>query len=226
MYTSEQLKWAETLFNYLTVSDPIEPADIIIGFGHFDMAIPEKCYQLYKQGYGKKILFNGGVGSGSGSFTRPEAIEFEEYIKQKDHRVLKDVLVEPDSTNTGENVMFSIRVMAEESPDFNFSNQIHSAILITNSFRQRRVALTMRKHLPHVKVYNAVPATTMQKEIELFGKENQDIIPQMPAELDRILLYPAKGFIVADEVPDKVVSASHALKQSLQQMGIPVLQIK
>ena len=66
----------------------------------------------------------------------------------------------------------------------------------------------------------------MQKEIELFGKENQDIIPQMPAELDRILLYPAKGFIVADEVPDKVVSASHALKQSLQQMGIPVLQIK
>jgi len=136
------------------------------------------------------------------------------------------VLVEPDSTNTGENVMFSIRVMAEESPDFNFSNQIHSAILITNSFRQRRVALTMRKHLPHVKVYNAVPATTMQKETELFGKENQDIIPQMPAELDRILLYPAKGFIVADEVPDKVASASHALKQSLQQMGIPVLQIK
>ena len=135
MYSTEQLKWAETLFNYLTVSDPIEPADIIIGFGHFDLAIPEKCYQLYKQGYGKKILFNGGVGSGSGSFTKPEAIEFREYVKAKDHHVLKDVIVEPDSTNTGENVMFSIRAMAEHSPDFNFSNHIHSGILITNSFR-------------------------------------------------------------------------------------------
>ena len=226
MYSSEQLKWAEILFNYLTVSDPIEPADIIIGFGHFDLAIPEKCYQLYELGYGKKILFNGGVGSGSGSFTKPEAIEFRDYLKAKDHQVLKDVIVEPDSTNTGENVMFSIRAMAEHSPDFNFSNHIHSAILITNSFRQRRVALTMRKHLPHVKVYNAVPATTMQKEIELFKRENQDIVPQMPAELDRILLYPGKGYIVSEQVPVEVVSASDALKQSLKQMGIPVLEIK
>jgi len=225
MYSNQQLIWSSTLFDYLNVSDPVEPADVIIGFGHFDLEIPEKCYQLYKQGFGKKIIFNGGVGSGSGSFTRPEAVEFCEYIKQKDQSVLKDVVIEPDSTNTGENVMLSIRAMAETCPDFNFSNNIHSAILITNSFRQRRVGLTMLKHLPHVKTYNAPPATTMEREIELFSKVNQDIIPQMPAELDRILLYPKKGFTVEANTPSSIIEASENLKRSLYEMGKSVLKI-
>ena len=225
MYNGEQLKLAQILFDYLNASDSVEPADVIIGFGHFDLAIPEKCYQLYKQGYGKKIIFNGGVGSGSGSFTRPEAIEFREYIKHKDQAALKDIVVEPDSTNTGENVRYSVRVMAEAYPEFNFSNNIHSAILITNSFRQRRVGLTMMKLLPHIRIYNAPPATTIEEEIELFAKENQDIIPQMPAELDRILLYPKKGFTAEANTPHHVIEASESLKQSLLAMGKSVLKI-
>ena len=43
------------------VAAVIVEADVIIGFGHFDLAIPEHCLKLYREGCAGRIIFTGGV---------------------------------------------------------------------------------------------------------------------------------------------------------------------
>ena len=70
---------AKTCFEYLYVCDAsLEPADLIIGFGHFDPKIPRRCCELYVQGYAPRILYTGGIGAGSADIGMAEAIYFRE----------------------------------------------------------------------------------------------------------------------------------------------------
>jgi uncharacterized SAM-binding protein YcdF (DUF218 family) len=144
------------LFEYLYLrTEPLYRADVIIGFGHFDLNIPRHCATLYQQGYAPLIIFTGGVGSGTADLPKPEAQSFYDELK----RVAPDIpteaiILEDTSTNTFENIRFAARAFAAEHPQLSFESGISSAILIANAYRQRRVWLTCRKAFPHISFYN------------------------------------------------------------------------
>jgi uncharacterized SAM-binding protein YcdF (DUF218 family) len=209
MIMERKIKSAEIVFNYLYLRDnAVEKSDLIIGFGHFDMNIPIQCGELYGSGFGDKILFTGGIGGGSADLKRPEAVEFKsEVLSKYDFILEKNIIVEANSTNTGENILFSEKVLKGINDQFSFTNGIQSIIAVASPYRQRRVCLTLRKLFPDIKIYNSPSETNFNKEIELFASKNQDFIELVQGEMERIIVYPNKGFIDYEVIPEKIMDA-------------------
>lgn len=194
-----------SLFNYLNLKVEPQKADIIIGFGHFDLKIPKRCAKLYQKGYAPKILFTGGIGAGTADLQKPEARAFFDILKQDYPEIPEeDVLIEDQSTNTGENIEFSVNIVKQNS-DLNFDDENFSAILVANAVRQKRVDLTWQKHYPQSIVYNCPPHTTLEQEYELFQSKNRDLTELILSEIDKIKHYPAKGYIKEEKIPEKIL---------------------
>jgi uncharacterized SAM-binding protein YcdF (DUF218 family) len=195
----------QNLFNFLNKKDALQKADVIMGFGHFDMNIPMRCCELYLQGLGRKIIFTGGVGAGSANFQNAEAIEFFNYAKRFfPHFPTEDILIEDKSTNTGENVRFSMQVLKEKLPDFNFDNGIQSAILVATPARQYRVYLTVLQHLPHIKLINLPPELSYNDNVLIFNAKGEDFTQQLTGEIYRLIEYPAKGLCAPVNIPKEI----------------------
>ena len=129
------------IYNFLSPSDSVSKADLIIGFGHFDMRIVDHCAQLFEKKFAPNIIFSGGVGAGSADFTNPEAIEFRNYLHEKYPNIpLSNVLIESNSTNTGENVRFTIEILKKKG----LLNGVKRVILVATPTRQLRVLLTAK----------------------------------------------------------------------------------
>jgi hypothetical protein len=198
-------KQAYKLFNYLYLQNKPRKSDLIIGFGHFDLKIPRKCADLYLQGYGSKILFTGGIGAGTADLQKPEARAFFDILKQGYPDIPEeDILIEDQSTNTGENIEFSANIVKQNS-ELNFDDENFSAILVANAVRQKRVDLTWQKHYPQSIVYNCPPQTTMEEEYELFQSKNRDLTELILSEIDKIKHYPAKGYIKKEKIPQEIL---------------------
>ena len=197
-----------TLFHYLALRDQPRNADVIIGFGHFDMNIPRQCCDLYLKGYGKKIIYTGGVGAGSADFKNAEAVEFLNYSKAHFPQIpAEDIIIEGRSTNTGENIRFSMTKMREFSPGFNFESGIRSAILVATPARQLRVFLTVKMYLENIALFNLPPETSYHENDELFTGKGENFSSQLTGEILRIIEYPAKGFCTKVEIPEVVMEA-------------------
>jgi uncharacterized SAM-binding protein YcdF (DUF218 family) len=210
-----KIKNTEKILNYLYLRDEIiQKSDLIIGFGHFDMNIPRQCGDLFKNGYGKAILLTGGVGGGSADLKEPEAIEFKkEVINKYDFITEKDIIIETSSTNTGENILFSEKVLKSINKEFSFNSGIKSVIAVASPYRQRRVYLTMKKLFPNVKVYNSPSETNFYDEIKLFQSKNQNLVELIYGELERLILYPQKGFIEEEIIPQEIIEAFNEYKE-------------
>ncbi|HLP24367.1 MAG TPA: hypothetical protein VK477_01725, partial [Acidobacteriota bacterium] len=94
----------EIAFAYLATADalPVESAEVVLGLGHFDRAIPRLCAELALAGRARWIVFSGGIGAGSGDFAQAEALEFRDEVRRywpaAEPRI---ALLETRSTNTG-----------------------------------------------------------------------------------------------------------------------------
>ena len=201
------------IFQFLNKKDALQKADVIIGFGHFDMNIPRQCCDLYLKGYGKKIIYTGGVGAGSADFKNAEAVEFLNYTKAHFPQIpAEDIIIEDRSTNTGENIRFSMEKMREVSPDLNFESGIRSAILVATPARQLRVYLTVKMHLKNIRLINLPPETTLEENIALFDQKNESFTKQLKGELDRLMIYPAQGLCEKIDIPGTVLEAYQQIK--------------
>lgn len=212
---------AKILFNYLYLRDlHLEKADLIIGFGHFDMKIPQHCARLYQEGYAAKVLFSGGRGAGSADLTKPEAVAFkEEFLMRIPDPGLSegDIIIEDQSTNTGENIALSQAVLKNRNPEFHFERGITAVIAVASPYRQKRVYLTLQKNQPQLRVYNAPPPTDFDTELKLYAAKKENFITALIGELERIKRYPQRGFIVAAAVPPQVEMAYQDLKRIIKE---------
>jgi uncharacterized SAM-binding protein YcdF (DUF218 family) len=205
-YTPTQLSLAQEIFEYLYVFSEVFPhSDVIIGFGHFDLKIPWHCAELYTNGYAQRIIFTGGIGSGTADLGQAEAVAFREELRQRHPSISAEtVIVEDRSTNTSENVQFTAQTLAKWYPDFTFGEQIKKVLIVANAYRQRRVFLTCRRNLPEVEFYNSPPATTFDEELQLFSSKGFDFVELLLGEIDRIIRYGKKGYILRENIPRKI----------------------
>lgn len=216
-YSTEMLNAAKKIFNYLYIKDEAQKADAIIGFGHFDLKIPRRCAELYLQGYASKILFTGGVGAGSADFKFPEAVEFKNLVMKEFPEINEhDIIIEPNSTNTGENLHFTQKVLIHQNPNFCFGKGITKVLKVSNAYRQRRAYLTCIKLFPEVTFINTPANTSFEAEMELYQSKNQDLMRHLTGEIYRMLTYPAKGFIVAETVPEEIVHKYQLLSSRIE----------
>ncbi len=199
---------ARLLFDYLYLRDP-EPAaaDVVIGFGHFDMRVPRRCLELYRQGRAPLIVFTGGIGAGTADLGRPEAQAFLEEARRAGGVPEEDILVEDRSTNTGENLEATARLLGEHGRPLGSDGGIGSALIVATAYRQRRVLLTCRLLQPGVRFINAPPDTTFDAERSMFAEKGQDLVALLVGETKRLLEYPARGFCLPADIPAEVLAA-------------------
>jgi uncharacterized SAM-binding protein YcdF (DUF218 family) len=209
----EAVEAAHLIFNYLYLCDrPVGSGDLIIGFGHFDPKIPRRCCDLYEKGLAPWILFTGGMGSGTADLGRPEALFFRDEAGRYMPQIpAQAILVESESANTSENLLFTLESLSRRRPLIRPGRELHCALLVASAYRQRRVWLTCRKAAPQVTFVNAPPVTTFDDEIALFRVKGLSFPKLLLGEIDRIRMYGIAGYIQSETIPRPVEEACRQL---------------
>src|SRR6187431_713653 len=105
---------AEQLWHYHQLNHELARADVIMVLCSHDTGVADRGAQLFLDGWAPLLIFSGGLGSITGRlWTEPEADRFSEIAVKmgvpRDH-----ILIENRSTNTGENVRFTKRLLEEK----------------------------------------------------------------------------------------------------------------
>lgn len=204
-----------TAFVYLSEVDVLdaEPYDAVIGFGMFDLTLPRFCGDLYTCGQARRIIFTGGIGAGTGDLGAPEADVWRRTLAASHPSIGDDaVIVENQSTNTGENVAFTAALLERVRPELTFGRGIRRAVVVASPTRLRRVGLTMRRQQPDVRITRQLPPVTVEADAALYAAQGLDYRQHLSGELDRIVRYPARGWIVDEPLPTGVAAAHARLR--------------
>ena len=203
---------AQLIYDYLNLRTPVppQPADAIIGFGHFDLRIARQCAQLWLKGAGARIIFTGGVGAGSADLNIPEEEAFGLVLRAEFPQIPSDaILLESNSTNTGENV----RYLIAQATAANW--KLAHVLLVATPFRQRRVSLTWQAQGPADSEANpAPPPSSLAEDIALFADKHESLVAQLPGEIERLQTYASHGWISPIVVPLPILQACDHLRAS------------
>lgn len=114
------------------------------------------------------------------------------------------IILEDTSTNTGENLIFSVKKLQE------LGREIRQVVIVTKPYAERRTYATMQKLFPDITSLHTSPDLNYEDYPE--GEITKDLmINIMVGEVQRIKLYPELGYTVAMQVPDEIESAMEFL---------------
>ena len=198
----------QVIWDYLGMHQAPEKADCIVGFGNFNDNIARRAAQLYKEGYAPKVLFTGGVGRNTdGLFTEPEAVRFAR-VAMECGVPEADIILEPESTNTKENIEFTRKKLQElQLP--------HGKILgVHQPFMERRICAAMGVYWPGLDFIVTSPQVTIPEYLEAALKQgitHDASVSVIVGDFQRIDLYAKLGYQLPQEIPEKAWEAFHTL---------------
>jgi uncharacterized SAM-binding protein YcdF (DUF218 family) len=198
----------ETVWNYHQLNHQISRADAILVLCSHDTIVAERGAGLFLEGWAPLLIFSGGLGAITSRFwSEPEADQFADIAVRmgvpRDH-----ILIENRSTNTGENVLFTRRLLAERHLD------PAKFILVQKPYMERRSYATFKKVWPEKEVVVTSPRLSLDEYLDRYSHEalsKDEVISIMIGDLQRIRLYPEKGFQIHQDIPDDVWRAYDAL---------------
>jgi len=120
----------------------------------------------------------------------------------------ESILIESHSTNTGENVEFTKRLLAERGLD------PQKFILVQKPYMERRAFATFRKLWPEKDLIVTSPQVSFREYVDAYTNRTlsaADVVGIMVGDLQRIRVYPARGYQIAQEIPDEVWGAFEEL---------------
>ncbi|WP_420169090.1 YdcF family protein [Streptomyces violaceoruber] len=198
---SEQ-SWADAqlLWDFHQMHHELRPCSVALGLGSHDLGVAETTAELYKRGMMPLIVFTGATSATTREqMPRGEAVHYRE-------RALElgvpssAVLVEPKARNTGENISFSKALLEEAGAE------VSSVLLVSKPYEERRAYATASKLWPGVEFVSASTPMTFDDYVETIGSA-QLVVDMLVGALQRLLLYPDKGFMIRLSVPDPVDEA-------------------
>lgn len=202
------LALAETIWNYHLMKHQLAQADAIMVLCSHDERVAERGAQLFLDGWAPLIIFSGGQGEITKTlWDEPEAERFAR-IAIALNVPQESILVEGASTNTGENVQFTRRLLAEKGLD------PQKFILVQKPYMERRSYATFRKYWPEKEVVVTSPQVSFGDYLADYSNRSltaADVIGIMVGDLQRIKLYPSLGFQIAQEIPNEVWRAFERL---------------
>ena len=202
--SAEILSLSKLLWDYHHMDHTLLKSDVILALGSHDLRVAERAAQLYLEGWAPLLVCAGGLGNlTSEIWTESEADQFAA-IAIKMGVPENAVLVENKSTNTGENILFTEKLLEEKG--FNPA----SFIVVQKPYMERRSYATFKKHWPGKNVV----ITSPQISFDDYPNENipaDRVIEIMAGDLQRIKEYPAKGFQIYQDIPANVWNAFERL---------------
>lgn len=173
-----------------------------------DLRVAEHGAELFLAGWAPLLVFSGGLGAITSQFwTQPEAELFA--AKAVELGVDPDcILVENRSTNTGENVLFTKRLLADRQLD------PQTFLLVQKPYMERRAYATFRKVWPEKSLVVTSPRVSLDEYLSEYTNHAlsvDDVISIMVGDLQRIRAYPECGFQIEQEIPADVWHAYEEL---------------
>jgi uncharacterized SAM-binding protein YcdF (DUF218 family) len=199
---------AQIIWHYHQLRHQLAPSDVILVLCSHDRKVAERGAQLFLDGLAPLLIFSGGLGSITKNlWTEPEADQFAKIAIEMG--VPRDsILVENRSTNTGENITFTKRLLAEQ--------QIEPLkfMLVQKPYMERRSFATFRKLWPEKQVRVTSPQVAFDEYLASYVNNDlsvDDVIGIMVGDLQRIRVYAEQGFQIHQEIPREVWSAYEEL---------------
>lgn len=204
MITDEVIALAQELWDYHHMQQVPEKADCIFALGSHDRRVANRAAELYLQGWAPLLIFSGGLGNLTKAiWTETEADQFAAIAVEMGVPA-SAILVENESTNTGENILFTQELLQERSLD------PQSFIVVQKPYMERRSYATFKKHWPDKKLLVTSPQISF-KDYPTDDIPLERVINVMVGDLQRIKIYPAKGFQIYQEIPDTIWQAYERL---------------
>ncbi|MBA0051951.1 YdcF family protein [Streptomyces sp. AJS327] len=205
MISAQAWEDAQIIWDFHQMHHEPRACSVAVGLGSHDLGVADATVDLYERGLVPLVLF-----TGSTSPTTRERMPRGEAVHYRDRALelgVPDsaVLVEPNARNTGENIRFSRTVLEEQGVD------VTSVLLVSKPYEERRAYATARKLWPNVEIVSASTPMTLADYVDSIG-DARLVIDMLVGALQRLLIYPEQGFMVAVPVPDDVMAAYDRLR--------------
>lgn len=194
---------ARKLWNYLRMDMPLEEADCLIVLGSHDLRVAQHGTQLFLEGWAPLIVFSGGRGRITKNWSTTEAERFMEIALNAGVPSAK-IRIEDNSTNTGENILFTDTLLNNEGL------RVSKWIVVHKPYMGRRTNATMKKLLPEKRAIINTPPIRFETYLSS-AKRREEFFHMLVGELQRVMLYPAMGFLVSQNIPNDVRKAHDLL---------------
>ena len=202
----QTISLARTLWDYHHLNHALAPADCILVLGSHDTRVAERGAELLLAGYAPWLVFSGGLGRlTEGLWTEPEADTFARIARGMGVPAEK-ILTENRSTNTGENIALSYRLLQARGI------AVRRMILVQKPYMERRAYATFLKQWPGDPVELMV--TSPQLSLDDYPNAEvplEHVIHIMVGDMQRIRVYAEKGFQVPQDIPAEVWAAYEGL---------------
>jgi uncharacterized SAM-binding protein YcdF (DUF218 family) len=196
--------FVETVWRYHLLGHELSKADALLVLCSHDTAVAVRGAELFLEGWAPLLIFSGGRGAITGRlWSEPEADLFARIAI--DRGVPREaVLIENESTNTGENVRFTKRLLGRQGLD------PRSFIVVQKPYMERRSYATFRKVWPEKPLIVTSPRVSLDEYLRSYSHASltpDDVISIMVGDLQRIRLYPQLGFQIHQDIPEDVSRA-------------------
>lgn len=204
MIAKEVLEDAKKLWDYHHLNHTPEKSDCILVLGSHDLRVADRGAELYLQGWAPILIFSGGLGNVTkGIWKDPEADRFARIALDKGVPA-EAIFIENQSANTGENILFTQRLLTEKGLN------PQTFLLVQKPYMERRSYATFKKHWPDKNLIVTSPQISFEDyptdEIPM-----EKVINIMVGDLQRIRIYPDKGFQIPQDIPGDVWAAYERL---------------
>ena len=202
---------AQVLWDYHQLRHTLAASDAILVLCSHDLRVAERGAELLLAGWSPLLIFSGGLGSITRALmTTPEADQFAGIARAMG--VPPDrILIENQSTNTGENVSFTRALLeARGLPTASF-------IVVQKPYMERRSYATFRKVWPEKELCVTSPRVSLDEYLSRNSHDSlssDDVIGIMVGDLQRIRLYADRGFQIPQDIPDDVWRAYENLVEA------------
>jgi uncharacterized SAM-binding protein YcdF (DUF218 family) len=202
---------AERIWDYHQLGHELAPSDAILVLCSHDLRVAERGAQLFLDGWAPLLVFSGGLGGITRRlWSEPEADQFAR-VALGVGVPREKILTETASTNTGENVLFTRRLLEERGVE------CRRFLLVQKPYMERRSYATFRKLWPGPDVVVTSPRVSFEEYLAGYSNREltrDDVIGIMVGDLQRIRIYPAAGFQVHQDIPADVWAAFEELVEA------------
>ena len=197
MLSEEILLLARKVWDYHQVNHTIKKSDCILVLGSHDTRVAERGAELYLQRWAPMLIFSGGLGRLTSDIWKETEADKFAAIALKMGVPSNAIFIENKSTNTGENILFTRQLLEQKNLD------PQTFIVVQKPYMERRSYATFKKVWPEKDIIVTSPQISFD-DYPTVDLPLEKIIHIMVGDLQRISLYAALNFQIAQEIPEDV----------------------
>ena len=198
----ENMKLIQVLWDYMRMNHELKKSDCIIGLGTIDTNVANVASELYLKGYASKLIFSGGLGKITYKLWNETEAEKFAKIAIENGVPSKDIYLEKESTNTGDNARFSKKLIETENLN------VKSCVVVCKPYSEKRAYAAFMKAMPECDIILYSEDISCE---EYYKRNGDEWVHVLVGDVQRIKVFYEKGWQIKMDIPDEVWKAYEML---------------